>query len=66
MSESEKSSNEEYEVESILNKRVLDGKLQYIVKWKGYSKNEATWEPLFNLKDARPIIEAYELAASKK
>jgi hypothetical protein len=35
----------EYEVESILDSRLRRGKLQYLVKWKGYSVSENTWEP---------------------
>ena len=36
-----------YEVESILNHRRLRGRLQFLVKWKGYT--DATWEPEKNL-----------------
>jgi len=40
---------EEYEVEEILDKRKHYGKVQYLVKWKGYPLSEASWEPLINL-----------------
>ena len=56
MSDSEKFSREEYEVDKILNKRFHDGKREYLVKWKGYSKNDATWEPVTNLSNAHSII----------
>jgi len=41
--------NEEYEVEEILDKRSHYGKTQYLIKWKGYSLDEASWEPEENL-----------------
>jgi hypothetical protein len=40
---------EEYEVEHILDKRVRQGKTEYLVKWKGYENNENTWEPTEHL-----------------
>ena len=48
---SEKDENviNEYEVEKILRKRVKKGTTQYLVKWKGYSSSENTWEPTENL-----------------
>ena len=36
---------EEYEVEKILDKRKHYGKIQYLIKWKGYPLSEASWEP---------------------
>lgn len=29
---------EEYEVERVLEKRLVRGKVQYLIKWKGFSK----------------------------
>jgi len=40
---------EEYEVEEILDKRTRYGKIQYLIKWKGYPLSEASWEPEENL-----------------
>ncbi len=40
---------EEYEVEEILDKRKHYGKIQYLIKWKGYPLSEASWEPETNL-----------------
>ncbi len=40
---------EEYEVEEILDKRKHYGKVQYLIKWKGYPLSEASWEPESNL-----------------
>ena len=40
---------EEYEVEKILDKRTYYGKIQYLIKWKGYPISESSWEPESNL-----------------
>ena len=36
------------------------GKMRYLVKWKGYTVEENTWEGLKNLKNAREKIEEFE------
>ena len=35
----------EFEVEDILDHHTVCGVMQYLVKWRGYSLFEATWEP---------------------
>merc|ERR1719483_749794 len=53
--------NEEYEVEKILNKRGKGKKIEYLVKWKNFEKEEdQTWEPMVNLKESQDIVNAYE------
>ena len=43
-------SEEEYEVESIVNKRLRKGKAEYLVKWKGWEDpDDNTWEPIAHL-----------------
>ncbi|GBE86918.1 hypothetical protein SCP_1001620 [Sparassis crispa] len=44
---------EEYEVEAILNHKTYQGHLRYLVKWKGYSSAENSWEPTHNLQNAK-------------
>ena len=46
---------EEYEVETILDKKEKYG---YLVKWKGY--DEPTWEPIENLSNASELVSAYD------
>jgi hypothetical protein len=40
---------QEYEVEAILNSRVFRRRFEYLVKWKGYGPEEASWEPRQNI-----------------
>ena len=50
----ENSEDEVFEVEEILkkrNSRKTKGKIEYFVKWKGYSLKSNTWEPKENILD---------------
>ena len=49
---------EEYEVETIFDKKVKRNGVQYRVKWKGYE--ETTWEPMSNLRQARVAVKDFE------
>lgn len=53
---------EEYEVDIILNSRRHRGRLQYLVRWKGYGPEDDTWEPLTNLKKSRAVINDFHRA----
>ena len=50
----------EYEVEEILDRQERRSKTRYLVKWKGYTVEENTWEGLENLKNAMEKIEEFE------
>ena len=39
------SATDEYEVESVVAVRKVKGKREYLLKWRGYSEEENTWEP---------------------
>ncbi|CAL8077366.1 unnamed protein product [Orchesella dallaii] len=47
--EDEEEEEEEYEVDKIMNVRTRKNKREFLVKWKGYSESDATWEPEANL-----------------
>ena len=51
--------NPEWDVEFILDSRRVNGQLEYLVKWTGYPKEESTWEPVTNLKNAKPDIRLF-------
>uniref|UniRef100_A0A803JXA0 Chromo domain-containing protein n=1 Tax=Xenopus tropicalis TaxID=8364 RepID=A0A803JXA0_XENTR len=40
---------DEFEVESILDSKFNRGRLQYLVRWKGYPPEENSWEPVSNI-----------------
>ena len=48
-----------YEVERILNHRGEGENREYLVLWKGYSPEEATWESVSNLFDCEWSINQY-------
>ena len=51
--------NEEWEVERILQDKFIRGKQHFLVRWKGYSSAEDTWEPRHNLTHAKQILTDY-------
>lgn len=54
------SAAEGYAVESIVDKIVTpDGKVHYLLKWKGYPHSDNTWEPEENL-NCPELMEKFE------
>lgn len=46
----------QYEVEAIVDRRKVKGRVEYLVKWKGYKSSENTWEPRASLVKQVPAI----------
>lgn len=64
--EEEEEGEEEYVVEKIINHRYTKkGKLEYYLKWKGFSDVDNTWEPAENL-NCPELVEVYESEKLKK
>ena len=57
--------DEEWEVEQIINSRLQNRMLQYLIKWKGYPTSENTWEPVKNVTNA-PIQSGSFIKHSQK
>ena len=51
---------EEFKVEKILNKRMIRGKEKFLVRWKGYTVEEDTWESRENLENVKELVEKFE------
>ncbi|XP_046815567.1 histone-lysine N-methyltransferase SUV39H2-like isoform X1 [Vespa crabro] len=57
--------DEIWEVEKILNKKKINGTTSYLIKWKNWSNDHNTWEPLENLTNCNEILKDFEKNRSK-
>ena len=53
------SGEELYNIEKILDRRKVNGKFEYKIKWEGYPMSQSTWEPMKNLETAKELVEEY-------
>jgi len=50
---------EEYVVEEILDSHLRHNKLEFLVKWEGYTNENNSWEPEDNCSNARNAVAAF-------
>ncbi|KAI1711704.1 chromo (CHRromatin organization MOdifier) domain-containing protein [Ditylenchus destructor] len=55
-----------FHVERVLDMRNVRGKREFLVHWKGYREDEATWEPEKNLGLAKKLVADYLKKADNK
>ncbi len=56
------SGEELYNIEKILDRRKVNGRFEYKIKWEGYPMSQSTWEPMKNLETAKELVEEYNLS----
>ncbi|CAF3354078.1 unnamed protein product [Rotaria socialis] len=64
-SSDESESENEFQVEAIVDKRIRGKKIQYLLKWKGYSDADNTWEDKGNL-NCPDLVKQFEENSKKK
>lgn len=54
-----------YDVEKILDRRIVGGCREYFVKWLGYGMDDSSWEPE-GLLDCPELLTEFEIPMAKK
>lgn len=55
-----------YVVSEVLDKRMKNGKVEYLIKWEGYHKeSDKTWEPKTNLGGCAEMVQEFEKRLSR-
>jgi len=61
------SKNKDYDVEKIVSKRTDEnGRIFYLIKWKGYSSSDNSWEPENHVANCQNLIKAFKAEQAKK
>ena len=55
-----------FEVEKILKKKIVKGKVMYLIKWLGYPNKFSNWEPEEHILDSTLIQDFERKQASKR
>ncbi len=53
-------SDQEYEVERIVAKKIKNGQVLYKVKWIGYPLSDCTFETIENLEGSKKLVKLFE------
>ena len=59
LDEEEVNYSDEYEAEEILDVKRTRGKPYYLIKWRGYTDEENTWEPVTHLTNCRELVHRF-------
>ena len=55
-----------YNVERIVEKKIINGTNKYLIKWEGYPESQNTWEPLDNLLSVVEMVDEFENSLREK
>lgn len=59
-------SSDEYYVEKVLDKKIIDDEQRYLIKWEGWPMESSTWEPIENLGNIKNLIDEFEKTRKDK
>ena len=48
-----------YNIEKVLDRKKVNGRFEYKIKWEGYPLSQSTWEPMENLETVKDLVEEY-------
>ena len=51
---------EEFEVDEILDQRIINGETRFLIRWKGYSELHNSWEPEENLSHCKDLLNTFK------
>ena len=57
---------QEWEVEEILDSKKFHRTIKYLIKWKGYSTADNSWEPINNLSSCKNMVDNFHLKNPSK
>ena len=52
---------DEFEVEKILDSKIIRGRVQYLVKWIGYDDSDNSWLPVRNVKNSKKLLDEFHI-----
>jgi len=64
--EQDVSGDDVYTVEKILDRKLEGRDYKYLIKWYGWPKNQATWEPRENLQNISELLKEFDKERDQK